>query len=78
MVQSTRAHGASQLSKPPAGSLPVFSAHSLASNRQFAHLESVEEREKSPHNNWPDDQLDFGATCICLGHNTNQATGYDT
>ena len=34
------------LGKPPGGSLPVFSAHLFARNRQLALLQSVEEGNK--------------------------------
>ena len=61
------------LGKPPGGSLPVLSAHSFASNRQLALLESAEEGKLFQERcaGREDRSRD---RCLQSGHATDQVT----
>ena len=62
------------LSKPPRGSLPVFSAHSFTIGRQLAPFDFVEKGKNSPTQNIPEAGIYVYAACILRRYTTNQAT----
>ena len=63
------------LGKPLAGSLPVLSAHSFASNRQLALLESAEDGKKiSTKQKCTGREDQSRDRCLRIGHTTDRAT----